>query len=104
MKPRSAGQPRRGIFLTAMPTVDESLQTQLRNIERDYGQSIDELTSVVGKSGLTKHTEIVAMLKQRYAMTHGAAHRVSIVARDRLGAGSPPGAKPAVGVETVYEQ
>jgi hypothetical protein len=67
----------------AVSTVEEGIQSQLRNIEKDYGRTIDELVKVVAKSGLNKHTEVVAMLKQRYGMSHGAAHRVSIVARDR---------------------
>lgn len=64
-----------------MPTVEEGLQSQLRNIERTYGKTIVELVRVVVDSGLVKHTEVVAMLKQRFGMTHGAAHRVALVAR-----------------------
>lgn len=87
-----------------MSTVERGLESQLRNIEKAYGHSIDELTKVVGASGLTKHTDVVAMLKERYGMTHGAAHRVGLVARDRLGAASAAPAKPrAPGVDTVYE-
>lgn len=54
-----------------MATVEDGLQSQLRNIEKAYGHSIDELTTVVGASGLTKHTDVVAMLKERYGMTMG---------------------------------
>jgi len=67
-----------------MPTVEQGIQSQLRNIEKEYGRSIDELVAVVAKSGLTKHNEVVAMLKERYGMRHGAAHRVSLVSRDRM--------------------
>jgi len=69
-----------------MPTVEEGIQSQLRNIERTYGRTIDELVVIITKSGLTKHNEVVAMLKQRYGMAYGAAHRVSLVARGRLAA------------------
>ncbi len=87
-----------------MPTVEEGLQAQLRNIEGTYGKTIEELTSVIVASKLTKHTDVVAMLKQRYGMTHGAAHRVSLVARDRLGRGTPSGPKNASGNTTaVYD-
>ena len=74
-----------------MPTVEEGIQSQLRNIEKTYGQTIDELVSKVAASGLTKHTDVVAMLKQRYGMSHGAAHRVSLVARDRVAQSSSGG-------------
>jgi hypothetical protein len=67
-----------------MPTPEEGIQSQLRNIESTYGRSIHELVAEVAGSGLTKHSEVVAMLKQRHGMAHGAAHRVSLVARDRL--------------------
>src|ERR1700676_1162596 len=71
-----------------MTTVEEGIQAQLRNIETAYGKSIDELVGVVIGSKLVKHNEVVAMLKQRYGMSHGAAHRVSLVARNR--AAQPP--------------
>ena len=45
-----------------MPTVEQGLQSQLRNIESTYGQSIEQLTNVIAASGLTKHAEVVAML------------------------------------------
>jgi len=66
-----------------MPTVEEGIQSQLRNIEKAYGHTIDELVAIVVESGLVKHNDVVAMLKQRYGMAHGAAHRVSLVARSR---------------------
>ena len=66
-----------------MPTVEEGLQSQLRNIEKAYGKTLDDLVRIVAESGLVKHNEVVAMLKERYGMTHGAAHRVALVARSR---------------------
>lgn len=74
-----------------MANVEEGLKAQLRNIETAYGKSIDEFTAAIATSGLTKHSEVVAMLKQRYGMAHAAAHRVSIVSGDRLGHGTPAG-------------
>jgi Domain of unknown function (DUF5655)/Domain of unknown function (DUF4287) len=65
-----------------MATVEEGLQAQIRNIEATYGKPMDEWLTIVAASGLTKHTEVVAMLKRDYGMTHGAAHRVSLVARE----------------------
>jgi hypothetical protein len=81
-----------------MPTVEEGIQSQLRNIEKAYGRTIDELVAIVIESGLAKHTDVVAMLKLRYGMAHAAAHRVSLVARSRAGqpgeAGAPALAPP----------
>jgi hypothetical protein len=85
-----------------MPTVEEGIQSQLRNIEKDYGRTIDELVLIVDKSGLTKHNEVVAMLKQRYRMSHGAAHRVSLVARSRAPQPAPAGAALAPPLQDLY--
>jgi len=64
-----------------MATVEEGLQAQIRNIEAAYGKPMADWLTIIAASGLTKHTEVVAMLKSEYGMTHGAAHRVSLVAR-----------------------
>jgi hypothetical protein len=73
-----------------MATVEEGLQAQIRNIEATYGKPMGEWLAIVAGSGLTKHTEVVAMLKKDYGMAHGAAHRVSLVARQS--AAPPAGA------------
>jgi len=72
-----------------MPTVEEGLQAQIRNIEAAYGRPIESWIELIRASGLTKHNEVVAMLKSEHGMTHGAAHRVSLVAR-QANAGEEP--------------
>ncbi len=72
----------------SMSTVDKGLETQIRNIERQYGKPLDEWIALIKESGLTKHTDIVAMLKNTYNMSHGSAHRVALKAR-RGGCGKP---------------
>jgi hypothetical protein len=64
-----------------MATVEEGLRAQIRNIEATYGKPVSAWLAIIAASGLTKHTDIVNMLKSDYGMTHGAAHRVSIFAR-----------------------
>src|SRR5437879_6546932 len=39
--------------VAAMPTPAEGIQSQLSNIEKAYGRSIDELVAEVSRSGLT---------------------------------------------------
>jgi Domain of unknown function (DUF5655)/Domain of unknown function (DUF4287) len=85
-----------------VPTVEEGIQSQLRNIENTYGRPIDELVRIVEESGLVKHNEVVAMLKQRYGMAHAAAHRVSLVARNRASQPAPVAAALAPELEEVY--
>jgi len=64
-----------------MATVEEGLQAQIRNIEATYGKPMSEWQAIIAASGMTKHTDVVNMLKSDYGMTHGAAHRVALVAR-----------------------
>jgi predicted transport protein len=70
-----------------MSTVDEGLEAQIRNIEQQYGKPLNEWIAIVKESGLTKHTDMVAMLKSQYGMSHGSAHRVALKAREADAAG-----------------
>jgi hypothetical protein len=72
--------------------VDAALQSQIRNIETTYGKPLDHWFAVINASGLTKHNQVVAMLKADHGLAHGAAHRVSLLARQRhdAGAAAPP--------------
>ena len=58
-----------------MATVQQGLQAQIRNIEATYGKPMSDWLAIISASGLTKHTDVVTMLKKDYGMTHGAAHR-----------------------------
>jgi hypothetical protein len=85
-----------------MATADQGLQAQIRNIEATYGKPIPEWVAIISASGLTKHTDVIAMLKKDYGMTHGAAHRVSLVARDKASeeTGAGPGSDPVSALYT----
>jgi uncharacterized protein DUF5655/uncharacterized protein DUF4287 len=72
-----------------MATAEEGIQAQIHNIEATYGKSMSQWLAVIAARGLTKHNEVVSMLKADYGMTHGAAHRVSLVSRQ---ASAPPAA------------
>lgn len=89
---------RRGVHTA---TAEDALQTQIRNIEATYGRPLREWFVLIEDSGLTKHTEVVALLKTKHGMTHGAAHRVSLLQRqsraaDSSSAGSGP-------VDSLYD-
>jgi hypothetical protein len=79
--------------------IDAALQSQVRNIEATYGKPLHHWFAVIGASGLTKHNQVVAMLKTDHGLAHGAAHRVSLLARQRDDAGSPAPSDPA---STLY--
>ena len=47
-----------------MSDLDKAVETQLKNIQTKTGKSMDELSAIVRNSGLTKHSEIRAMLQR----------------------------------------
>ena len=57
-----------------MSTIDKAVQTQLDNIRKKTGKSLDELAAIVKKSGLTKHGQIRDMLKEKFGLGHGDAN------------------------------
>lgn len=84
-----------------MATVEQGLRAQIRNIEATYGKSMQQWFEVIAASGKTKHSDIVAMLKTTYGMTHGSAHRVSLLARQTAGS-SPVADHPGDQAEELY--
>jgi predicted transport protein len=82
-----------------MADADAGIATQIRNIERDYGKPMSDWVEIVNSSGLTKHTEIVSMLKSEHGMRHGAAHRTALVARTAL---QPPATNATEAVDLLY--
>ena len=70
-----------------MATVEEGLQSQIRNIEATYGRSMDDWIALIQATGLERHGQIVAWLKSAEGLPHGAANRVALVALD---AAAPP--------------
>ena len=72
-----------------MATVQQGLQAQIRNIEATYGKPMSDWMAIISASGLTKHTDVVTMLKKDYGMTHGATPSASCMrARRRASARS----------------
>ena len=57
-----------------MADLDKAVATQLANIEKRTGKTLAELTAIVKGSGLTRHGELVAMLKAELGMGHGDAN------------------------------
>ena len=54
--------------------MDKAYATQLANIEKRTGKSLDALAALIRDSGLTKHGEIRDMLKRDLGMGHGDAN------------------------------
>lgn len=70
-----------------MSSLDQALQTQLENIQKKTGKSLEELTAFINSSGLSRHGEIRDMLKRELGLGHGDANTLAHVARQWAGAG-----------------
>lgn len=57
-----------------MADLDSAVATQLANIEKRTGKSLDELAGIIRTSGLSRHGQLVAMLKSDLGMGHGDAN------------------------------
>lgn len=57
-----------------MRSIDKATQTQLDNIQKKTGKSLDQLAGIVRQSGLTKHGEIREYLKRELGLGHGDAN------------------------------
>ena len=90
-----------------MASVEDGIAAQIRNIEARYGRPLPEWFGLIAASGLTKHTDVVAMLKADYGMAHGAAHRVSLLSRqaaapDAAVTSGPATASPGEVADALY--
>jgi len=74
-----------------MTDLEKARATQMANIEKRTGKSLAELAKLVKGSGLTKHGELVAMLKSDLGMGHGDANAL---VHTVLNAGGPSAATP----------
>lgn len=59
-----------------MSDVEKAYATQIANIEKSTGKKLSEWISIVNKSGLAKHGELVNFLKEKHGFTHGNANTV----------------------------
>jgi hypothetical protein len=86
-----------------MATAEEGIATQIRNIETRYGKTMAQWSAIVAASGLTRHQDVVALLKTEHGLPHGAAHRVSLTARQQAShnQASPGQAGPATPEDPV---
>ena len=78
---------------------EAALQTMIDNLATKTGKSLSDWVAVVNKSGLAKHGEIVAKLKNDHGVGHGYAN---LIAHQALGSDSVSVARG--GVDLVAEQ
>ena len=57
-----------------MKSLEKAMQTQLENIQKKTGKTLDELAAIIHMSGLSKHGEIRDYLKRELVLGHGDAN------------------------------
>lgn len=71
-----------------MNSVDTQIASQVANLERMTGRTLDEWIAVVRDSGIEKHAPAVAMLKTEHGLGHGYANLVVLRAREHAAGGA----------------
>ncbi len=87
-----------------MADVNQAVETQLKNIQLKSGKSLDELTVLVQKSGLTKHSEVRAMLQRETGLGYGDANALVhyVFQSDGERAAQARGSSTAYVVDEIY--
>jgi predicted transport protein len=78
--------------------MDQAAQSMIANLEKNSGKSLEAWIGIVKSSGLSKHGEILKLLKETHGLTHGYANLVAHKAK-----GSDAGSATDLG-ELVAEQ
>lgn len=85
-----------------MSILDQAAQTQINNIQKKTGKSLDELAAIVKNSGLSKHGEIRDMLKRELGLGHGDANTLTHVVLQSDGASGGAGKSEAEVLDEIY--
>ncbi len=85
-----------------MSSLDQAAQTQLENIQKKTGKSLDELAALVKASGLTKHGEIRDMLKRELGLGHGDANALTHVVLQSDGASAAEDKSESEVLDEIY--
>jgi hypothetical protein len=85
-----------------MSSLDQAVQTQIENIQKKTGKSLDELAIIVKQSGLTKHGEIRDMLKRDLGLGHGDANTLVHVVLQSDGTSAAEGKSMEAVLDEIY--
>ena len=85
-----------------MSSLNKAIQTQIDNIQKKTGKSLVELSTIVKKSGLTKHGEIRDMLKEKLGLGHGDANMLVHVVLKSDGTSAAEGKSTDAVLDEIY--
>jgi hypothetical protein len=86
----------------AMVDMDKAVQTQLENIQKKTGKSLDQLYAWLGKTGLEKHGQLRDAAKKDLGLGHGDANTLVTLYRRSTGSASAPAATAGAAVDEIY--
>ena len=82
--------------------LDKAVQTQIDNIQKKTGKSLDELAALIKGSGKSKHGEIVSWLKADLGLGHGDANTLTHVINKSHGAAQAEGKSGDEVLDEIY--
>lgn len=85
-----------------MTDLDQAIQTQLANIQKKTGKTLEELYAWLAKTGLAKHGELRDAAKRGLALGHGDANTLVTFHLRATGAATAPAASADVAVDEIY--
>jgi len=68
-------------------TDDPQVQSMIDNMPEKTGKSLEEWFTVLKQSGLEKHGEMMKLLKDEHAVTHGFANTIVLIFRQQAEGG-----------------
>jgi hypothetical protein len=85
-----------------MSNLDQAVQTQINNIQKKTGRSLDELAAIAKKSGLTRHGELRDMFKEKLGLGHGDANALVHAVLDSDGTRAAEGKSTNAVLDEIY--
>jgi hypothetical protein len=85
-----------------MVDIDKAVQTQLANIQKKTGKSLDQLNAWLRSTGLEKHGQLRDAAKKDLGLGHGDANTLVTMFRRSTGDATAPAATADAAVETIY--
>ena len=85
-----------------MSSLDRAVQTQIDNIQKKTGKSLDELATFIKASDLSKHGEIRDMLKRELGLGHGDANTLAHIVLQSDGTSAAAGKSQADILDEIY--
>jgi len=82
--------------------VDKAIETQLANIQKKTGKTLDQLYAWLRATGLAKHGELRSAAKEKLGLGHGDANTLVTFHLRSTGAATAPASTPDAALDEIY--